>query len=412
MALEPYTAAFHRYAETLTDTERSTRAAQFAQFLATGFPDAEQEDWRYTDLSSRTNAGYVLGAAEPDLAPDWLRARCLDDAERLVYLNGRLNTALSTESRWHAALTAPTTLAEGLIALNAAFADGGLNLTLGRGAQLAAPLQVLIATQAGAEATMTHQRHRITLGENAEATVLLQFCGDGGARLSTQQLDIELAAGAKLNLYRVQHESAGATLITQTLVTQQRDSRLNAVTIDLGDAYVRHDLRSVLNAPGAEADFSGLYAPAGSGHIDNHTWAVHAAPHGRSRSHYRGIIDERAKAVYVGKVVVEPDAQKTDSEQRIANLLLSRRAEVNAKPELEIYADDVKCAHGATVGQLDETALGYLRSRGIPLEAARALLLRAFAAEILDRIAWPALASQIAAALRLPEALPVAEETP
>jgi len=141
--------------------------------------------------------------------------------------------------------------------------------------------------------------------------------------------------------------------------------------------------------------------PAPGGHVDNQTRIVHAAPHCRSREQFKGIIDAKAKAIFVGKVIVQPGAQKTDSEQRVANLLLSRKAEVNAKPELEIYADDVKCAHGATVGQLDDKALEYLRSRGIAADAARALLLRAFGAEVLDQLAIPALRDRLAARMGL-----------
>jgi Fe-S cluster assembly protein SufD len=141
--------------------------------------------------------------------------------------------------------------------------------------------------------------------------------------------------------------------------------------------------------------------PAAAGHTDNYTRIVHAAPHCRSRERFKGIVEARARAVFVGKVVVQPGAQKTDSEQHVANLLLSKKAEVNAKPELEIYADDVKCAHGATVGQLDDTALSYLRSRGIGAAEARALLLRAFGGEVLERIALPALRESLAQRLGL-----------
>ena len=253
---------------------------------------------------------------------------------------------------------------------------------------------------------MTHQRHRITLGDHAEAIVLLQFVGAGGDRLATHVVDIELGAGASLTLYRVQDEGAGIALITDVVVRQAQNSRLKAVTVDIGSGLIRHDFRSELFQPGAENDLSGLYAPRADAHVDNHTATIHIAAQCRSRSHYRGIVDARGKAIFNGKVVVRPGAQKTDSEQRIANLLLSRKAELNAKPELEIYADDVKCAHGSTVGQLDETALAYLRSRGIPRDAARALLLRAFATEILDRIAWPALRTRIETSLQLPSEMP------
>jgi Fe-S cluster assembly protein SufD len=248
---------------------------------------------------------------------------------------------------------------------------------------------------------MVHQRHRIELGENAEATVLFQFLGQGAERLTTHVIEVDLAPGARLTLYRIQDEHADATLLTRIDTNLHRDSRLEAVAIDCGTGLVRHDFNVVLAEPGAEVALAGLYQPAPGGHVDNQTRIVHAAPHCRSREQFKGIIDAKAKAIFVGKVIVQPGAQKTDSEQRVANLLLSRKAEVNAKPELEIYADDVKCAHGATVGQLDDKALEYLRSRGIAADVARALLLRAFGAEVLEQLAIPALRHRLAARMGL-----------
>ncbi len=398
MSLSGYAENFEQFASTLPEAERGPRRVQIERFLVTGFPGKELEDWRYTDLSAYDDRSFALsGASDANLGGELFA-----DAERVVYGNGRLNAALSTTARWHAAGAAPLTVGDGIIALNAAFASGGLNLKLARNEQLPRPLQVLMHSSADGAETMSHQRHRIELGENAGATVLLQFIGSGSERLVTHVVEIALAPGARLTLYRFHDEGAGATLVTHIAARLSRDSRLNALTVDLCGGLARHDFDVDLAETGAEAEVSGLYAPRSGAHVDNHTRVIHSAPHCRSRSHYRGIIDERAKAVFNGKVIVKPGAQKTDSEQRIANLLLSRRAEVNAKPELEIYADDVKCAHGATVGQLDETALAYLRSRGIPRDTARALLLRAFATEILDRITWPALRVRVESALKLP----------
>jgi Fe-S cluster assembly protein SufD len=258
---------------------------------------------------------------------------------------------------------------------------------------------VLVA--GGAGQTMVHQRHRIELAANAQAVVVFQFTGRAGARLGTQVIDVALAAGARLDLYRVQDEQEGATLLSRIDASLDRDSRLHAVAVDCGSGLVRHDFNVSLAGPGAEVELSGLYQPAPGAHLDNQTRIIHAAPHCRSRERFKGIVEARAKAIYVGKVVVKPGAQKADSEQHVANLLLSKKAEVNAKPELEIYADDVKCAHGATVGQLDDTALEYLRSRGIEAAAARAMLLRAFGTEVLDGIALPALRQQLAARMGL-----------
>jgi Fe-S cluster assembly protein SufD len=213
---------------------------------------------------------------------------------------------------------------------------------------------------------------------------------------------VQLAPGARLHLHRLADEGAGATLVTRLDARLSRDARLDVSAIDLGLGLSRHGADLVIAGSGAEIHSTSLQVPGERAHADQRVRVVHDAPQGISRIVARGILDERAKAIFNGRVVVQPGAQKTDSEQRLANLLLSKKAEVNAKPDLEIHADDVKCAHGATVGQLDTVALAYLRSRGIAQDEARALLLRAFVVEVLDRLAWPALQAAIAVRLKLP----------
>ena len=397
MTLAAYSEGFEQFAAGLPAGLRAARREQFGRFLAAGFPTPRLEEWHYTDLAPLGERRFPP-ATEGGTVPV---AELLADAERLVYINGRLDLAHSTAADLHAQNSTGDPAgdgSDGVTALNAAFATGGLSLQLGRNERLPRPLQVLAA---GAGPGMVHQRHRIELGENAEATVLFHFLGQGAERLSTHVIEISLAQNARLTLYRVQDEHAEATLLTRIDVKLQRDSRLEAVVVDAGSGLVRHDFNMLLAEAGAEVALSGLYQPAPGAHVDNQTRIVHAAPHCRSREQFKGIIDAKARAIFVGKVLVQPGAQKTDSEQRIANLLLSRRAEVNAKPELEIYADDVKCAHGATVGQLDDTALEYLRSRGIAGADARAMLLRAFGAEVLDKIAIPALRQSLALRLGL-----------
>lgn len=400
-ALATYSAQFERYANALTAAERAPRSVQFSRFLDSGFPHKDLEDWRYSDLTALNERSFEPDvSASDDALPDLL----LDGADALVYVNGQVHPA-STAARWHSDTCALPPPAVGIDALNAAFAAGGLRLRLDRGTRLDRPLQVLFCSRSDGQPTMSHQRHLIELGDDAQAIVLLDFSGIGGERLSTHFFDIHLGRNAKLQLYRIQNEAAGGTLVTRIDARLSRDARLDGVTVDLGGGFVRHDLDLSLAESGAEATIAGLYAHARQSHIDNHVRIVHAAPHGTSRMNYRGLVDEKTKAVFNGKVVVQPGAQKTDSEQRIANVLLSRKAEVNAKPDLEIYADDVKCAHGATVGQLDAVALSYLRSRGIDHDTARAMLLRAFALQILDRIEWPVLRARVETALHLPAEL-------
>ncbi|MGH8115147.1 MAG: Fe-S cluster assembly protein SufD, partial [Rhodanobacteraceae bacterium] len=270
------------------------------------------------------------------------------------------------------------------VALNAAFARTGLNLHLAANQKTAQPVHVLTYVDS-TQPVMAHLHHLIRLDANAEATVILHH-GGRGEYLTTQVTEIDLAAGARLTLYRVQDESADSTHLAQTDVRMGRDSRLKFVNVDLGGGLARQDFNVNLAEPGAEAQLYGLYVPTGKAHVDNHTRVHHQASRCTSREFFRGVIGGSSRAVFNGKVVVHEGAIKTDSETRVANLLLSKTAEVYAKPDLEIYNDDVKCAHGATFGQLDEDALYYLRARGLDKETASAMLTQAFAQEVLNHI--------------------------
>ncbi|MBL6750105.1 MAG: Fe-S cluster assembly protein SufD [Nevskia sp.] len=398
-----YQQAFERFSGTLDRGDRDRRQARFERFAGAGFPGPHEERWRYTDISGLAAREFALPAAADIDLGETLLAGC----DHLVYVNGYLDRTRSTAAALHGVAAAEGPDDDGIAALNAAFDGGGLQLRLASGETLPRPLNVVAAIAAPSAPGMVHQRHRIELGENSQATVVFQFAGRGGERLATQRVEIRLAPGARLMLYRVEDEAAGGTLLSTIQASLARASTLRAVTVDCGGGLARHDFNIALDGAGAEAALAGLYRPQAGGHVDNHAQVVHAAPHCRSRMLFRGIVDARTRAVLNGRVVVQPGAQKTDSEQRIANLLLSPRAEVDAKPELEIYADDVKCAHGATVGRIDETALGYLRSRGIDAGQARALLLRAFAGEVLARIGLPALRAALNARLGFPAEEPI-----
>ncbi|MFA5938759.1 MAG: Fe-S cluster assembly protein SufD [Sinimarinibacterium sp.] len=412
---DAYLSAFERYSAQLPAAERQTRSAALRRFIDIGLPTTDLEEWKYTDFDKL--AGEAVTLAEPSTQPD-LAAWRLADADTHVWLNGMPQSSLSPRNAGGEAFGSSGTDIEsvpirpnagegggagdashpGFAALNTAFARPGLQLDLAAGQTLEKPIQALLVTQPLADGEMVHLQHRIRLGENARATVLLHDLGLGDAtRWLTQTLDIDLAAGAQLQLIRVQDESAGARSWFQATARLRDGARLDAVQIDFGGGIVRNDWRVALLAPGATTAVHGLFAPTGRTHVDNHTQIDHRAPHCTSREFVRGLAWERAHAVFNGKIVVHPGAQKTDSEQRIANLLLSKQAQINAKPELEIYADDVKCAHGATFGRLDLTALFYLRTRGVPEAAARALLTFSFANQILQHIAWPALRQAVTA---------------
>jgi Fe-S cluster assembly protein SufD len=229
--------------------------------------------------------------------------------------------------------------------------------------------------------------HRIALKPNQRATLVLHETGDAAPFLALHNLDIELGDNSALTLYRIQQPGPHTSLISRLDARLGRDARFTCIGLYAGGALVRNDLNVNLAAPGAHAELHGVLAPAVGEHLDVHTRLDHRAPHGTSRETFRCLVPAKARAVFNGKVIVHPDAQKTDSEQHVDSLLLAPGAEINAKPELEIYADDVKCAHGATCGQLDEQALYYLRTRGLDLPTARSVLLRTFAQAVLQQIA-------------------------
>lgn len=422
---DTYRSAFERFSAELPADERRLRAAALQQFLQLGLPGSGLEEWKYTDFSKLAGEAVVLAgtAALPDLSAwriadvytrVWLNGRLQDSPRSLHPVGGEgwgeagAGAAGGSTSVAQPSPPTPLPLAvegnnhrahAGFAALNSAFARSGLQLDVAADGARSQPLHALLVTLPRADGEMVHLRHRIRLGRNASATVLLHDVGLGDAtRWLTQTLDIELAENAQLRLIRVQDESAGTRGWFQATAWLHGSARLDAMQVDFGGGIQRNNWRVCLAEPGAAVALHGLFAPVGRTHVDNHTLIEHAAPRCSSREYFRGLAWDRAHAVFNGKIVVHPGAQKTDSEQRIANLLLSKQAQINAKPELEIYADDVKCAHGATFGRLDPTALFYLRSRGIPEATARALLTYSFANEILQHIAhWPALREAVTA---------------
>jgi Fe-S cluster assembly protein SufD len=222
---------------------------------------------------------------------------------------------------------------------------------------------------------------------DAQATLVESYIGlNGGVCFSNAVTEIIAGENAVLDHYKVQLENDRSFHVGTLQVVQGRGAQFTSCNVALGGALVRNEAGSLLNAQGTGCALNGLYLAQGAQHVDNHTTMDHAQPHGASRQHYNGILDDRASAVFNGRIVVRPNAQKTDAIQKNRNLLLSADATINTTPQLEISANDVRCTHGATIGQLDAEALFYLRSRGIGREQARRLLVRAFAGEILDRV--------------------------
>lgn len=405
---------------------RALRERGMARFAALGFPTTRVEDWKYTNIAPIARETFALAATDggADAAALAAAAR-LDGAVELVFVNGRFAPALSSRPALpagvvveslaaaiaaHPALVEPHLGAlaaiddDGVAALNSAFVQDGAFVHLPAGCRLAAPIHCLFVSLAGDAPTVSHPRVLVVAEAGSAAAIVEQYVGHG--RYWTNAVsEIALGAGAAVAHHKVQREAPAAYHLAAIAAQQAGDSRFASSAIALGAALSRSAIATRLAAPGAACDFDGLYVADGAQHVDHHTTIDHAQPRGTSRELYKGILAGRATGVFNGKVFVRPDAQQSDAQQMNQNLLLSDDAQIDTKPQLEIFADDVKCSHGATIGQLDEEAIFYLRARGIDPPEARRLLIYGFANELVARVGVPSLRQQLEAVLaeRLPQ---------
>jgi Fe-S cluster assembly protein SufD len=274
-----------------------------------------------------------------------------------------------------------------LVALNAALMADGIVLEIAPGVPLAEPLELLCLTLPGDAPIMAHTRHLVALGSGAEATLIERHLALGaGEYLANGATAIEVGAGATLRHYKLQDEGPVADHFHTSWVETAADAVYDSIVMTVGARLSRNQIRARVNGSGARIRLDGTYMLRDRQHADHTTLIDHAAPSAESRQVYKGAIDERARGVFQGQIVVRQEAQKTDGHQLNRALLLSDEAEIDAKPNLEIYADDVKCSHGATAGDLDEDALFYLRARGIDIETARGLLIAAFLDEVVGDV--------------------------
>jgi Fe-S cluster assembly protein SufD len=376
--------------------------------LERGLPGPREELWKYSSLRRFGTRHFSLPAPVSEL-PAGDAARWLPAARwhRLVLVNGRFHAGLSTplpaghgvrvSTLREAALREPVRAAAWLeqdahegatvfAALNAAFVEDGIVLELGEGAALAEPLYVLHLTTQAQGALMTHARVVIEAGPGAQAIVVEHHLSAGDSESYTNCVTSgALGRAARLEHYRLQEEDRSNFHFSRFEARLAEDAELVDHRIALGTGFDRSDIEVRLEAEGARATLLGLFVVDLAGHVDTHTRIDHLAPRTTSAEDYRGIAGGRGRGIFNGKVVVHAGAQHTVARQTNKNLLLSRDAEIDTKPELEIYADDVKCSHGATTGQLDALALFYLRSRGLAEREARAALTRAFAASVVER---------------------------
>ncbi len=399
-----------------TDWIVSARRSAADTFARIGLPHQRIEDWKYTSVKPIARRDF----ARPDASQATADAETIEgqripglDTCRLVFINGHFAAALSDSEgagsgvqlrslaqvladdpealRGRFTDCAPSDFS-GFTALNTAFADDGAVVELAPQTHADKPIELLFVSTPQAEQVACHPRIVIAVGEHAQATVIEHYVGIGdAANLTNTVTEAVLDGGAHLTHYRIQRDTRKGFHIGSVHTRQAGASRFESHNVQIGGLLVRNDINTSLNAEDAQTLFNGLYLVNGRQHVDTHTRIHHNEPNTKSEEAYRGILDDNARGVFNGRVYVAQHAQKTEAYQSNDNLLLSGKAEIDTKPELEIYADDVVCSHGATVGQLDQTAMFYLRSRGIDEEAARGLLLYAFAEETIERMALPAL---------------------
>ncbi len=418
-ALHPYAEGFKAFESRHADNAawlKEIRRGAFAQFMAHGFPGERDEDWKYTSLRPLEKRGFISTPLAPaQLQPALLEPVLLRElpAHKLIFVHGQYMPALGdavdgipglhiSELReslqqdasglqpWLA--SEPSWKQDSFTALNTAFLQHGILIECDDDAHLERPLQLVFVSVERPQPSACFPRILMKLGARSRATLVETHYGlETSANFTDSYTQILLGDSARLEHLRIQMESRNDFHVSRVTVHQQQASSYQAHTFNLGGLWVRTDLHTRLQASQARTVFNGLYAVSGTQHVDNHTRIDHLAPNTRSHELYHGILSGHGRAVFNGKVVVAEHAVKTDAAQSNNNLLLSRGAEIDTKPELEIYADDVQCSHGATIGQLDEQALFYLRSRGIGTETARGMLVDAFAYRLMERIATPEL---------------------
>jgi Fe-S cluster assembly protein SufD len=387
----------------------SHRQDAIAAFAARGLPSTREEEWRYTSLAPLAAQPFALAVpARVARAEIEELAAPLFACSLYAFANGRALPELSSApglpggARCDSLAALLSDMASPIearldhyvdlkqhpfAALNSAFTDDGALVRAPRGVACEHPVHLVFASVAGDRPQMSHPRVVVVAEAGSRVTVVQDHVSVGDAAGFTNAVtEIHVGAGASVHWVLLQREHDAQLHVSNLAVRQERDSSFTSHTLTLGGRLVRNDARVLLAGEGAECRLDGLYVGGGASVLDNHTEIDHAVPHGTSQQLYKGVLGGGARGVFRGRVIVRPDAQKTSASQSNANLLLGSRAEIDTKPQLEIYANDVKCSHGSTIGRLDENALFYLRSRGLPEPRARDLLVHGFALGVLERL--------------------------
>ena len=385
------------------------RARAMQRFVALGFPTTRHEEWRFTNIAPIAATAFaepsITAVDRSTIAPFDVRGM---SCTRLVFVNGHFSEALSSAGALGAGVRATnlaTVLAvnpglvdpyitrcasdedQALVALNTAFAHDGAVIHVPARTVVPDPIHVIYLSTTSGAPTVSHPRTTIVVGDQSQVKIIESYGGpDGEVYFTNAVTEVVGGAGSHVEHVRVQRESLSAYHVANTQVRLDRAAVYAQHSFVFGGAIARNDIGAWLGAEGIHCTLNGLYLASGTRLVDTHTAIDHAKPHCESHEVYKGMLDGASRGVFNGKIFVRLDAQKTDAKQTNKVLLLSDDATINTKPQLEIFADDVKCTHGATVGQLDETQLFYLRARGIGEAQARAMLVHAFASEVIDHV--------------------------
>jgi len=396
------------------DWLREVRNGAIARFETLGFPNTKQEAWRFTSVAPIAEGSFDLAKAPARIPTlDEIRPFLLLEAGyRLVFVDGFFQRSLSTpffddvQSLAHVLTHRQDLVRQHLgqyaatqdrpfSALNTAFLNEGAFVHVPAKTSIPEPIQLLFLAS-GETSAVSHPRNLVVIEREARASVVETYASlSHGSYWTNTVTEVVVGEGARVDYHRVQRESPKAYHVAATQTHQGRDSTVNLHMVAFGAALSRHDIGAVMAGPGGTLILNGLYLLGDAQHTDHHTTIDHAADHCESHEYFNGVLDDKSRGVFTGRIIVRPGAQKTDSKQTNNNLLLSANAHADSQPQLEIYADDVKCTHGSTVGPLDPRAMFYLRSRGLGQDEARRLLTYGFAAEILGRMEVAPLRAQL-----------------
>jgi Fe-S cluster assembly protein SufD len=403
--------AFQAQAGGLPDRLAGLRHEARERYAELGLPTTRLEAWRFTNVAPIARRSFTLAEDFEGVTPAAIERYRYPECVQIALVNGRFSAELSDLEGLPEGVEVMG-LAEALelepeevdlhlgryagfddkhfVALNTAFLRDGVYIRVPRGVVVERPVNVLMIGKPGSDATDTvafFPRTLIVAEESSQLSLVEQYVSVGeGAYLSVPVTEVVVGANAVVDHYKLERESLDAYQLATLAVRQDRDSNFSSHSISWGGAIVRNDVHAILDGEGCESTLNGLYMVEHEQLVDNSMRVEHAKPHCVSHELYKGILEGRARAVFTGRIFVHEGAQKTDAKQTNRNLLLSPTALCNSQPQLEIFADDVRCTHGSTVGQLDETAVFYLRSRGIGEEAAKSLLTYAFASDVVGRV--------------------------